>query len=317
VAQLLGCWDDEIVFTSGGTESNNLALKGMWFNKRRRGDHIVISAVEHEAIRQPAAFLRNLGAKVTIVPVDQFGRVDPGDVARAIQPGTVLISIMHANNETGTIQPIEEIAELASRAGVPFHTDAAQSAGKIETKVGRLGVDMLSIAAHKMYGPKGIGALFVRRGIRLEPHQHGAGHEGGRRAGTESAMLAAGFGAACAAAERKSWAPVETLRDYFWEQLRHRLGDRVVLNGHPEHRVPNTLHIAFPDRIGAELLSELHGVAAATGSACHAGCVDMSKVLLAMRVPTHVGLGAIRFSLGLTNTREEIDLVVSRLAEIV
>jgi cysteine desulfurase len=224
---------------------------------------------------------------------------------------------MHANNETGTVQPIAEIAAIANRAEVPFHTDAAQSAGKIDTKVADLGVDMMSLAAHKMYGPKGIGALFVRRGTRLEPHNHGAGHEGGRRAGTESALLAAGFGAACVLVGHRSWAPVGRLRDYFWDRLRATLADRVVLNGHPEHRVPNTLHVAFPNRIGAEILASLDGVAAATGSACHAGCIDMSQVLIAMGVPVHVGSGAIRFSLGLSNTQEQIDRVVARLAEIV
>lgn len=317
VAELLGCRDEEIVFTSGGTEANNLALKGIWFDRRRRDEHIVISAIEHEAIRQPANFLRRLGAKITIVPVDRYGRVDPDDVARAIQSDTVLISIMHANNETGTIQPIKEIAEIANGAGVPLHTDAAQTAGKIATKVDGLGVDLMSLTAHKMYGPKGIGALFVRQGTRIEPHNHGAGHEGGRRAGTESALLAAGFGAACALASRKSWAEVARLRDYFREQLHTVLGDRVVLNSHLEHCVPNTLHVAFPDKVGAEILARLDGVAAATGSACHAGCIDMSQVLIAMRVPVHVGSGAIRFSLGHSNTREEIDHVVSRLTDIV
>jgi len=317
VAGLLGCDDDEIVFTSGGTEANNLALKGAWFDSRRRGDHYIISAVEHDAVRQPVRFLRRLGAKATIVPVDRYGRVDSGDVAKAIRPETILISIMHANNETGTVQPISEIADIARRASVAFHTDAAQSAGKIAVKIGDLGVDMMSLAAHKLYGPKGIGALFVRRGTAIEPHNHGGGHEGGRRAGTESALLAAGFGAACAMAGRKSWAPVAGLRDYFWDRLQGRLGDRVVLNGHPEHRVPNTLHVAFPNRVGAEILAGLDGVAAATGSACHAGCIDMSQVLIAMRVPVHVGAGAIRFSLGLSNTQDEIDHVVERLAELV
>ena len=317
VAGLLGCSDDEVIFTSGGTEANNFALKGVWFDRRRQGEHVVISAVEHDAIKQPANFLRRLGAKVTVVPVDRYGRVDPDNVASAIRSDTVLISIMHANNETGTIQPIREIAEIAKRTEIPFHTDAAQSAGKIDTKVADLGVDMMSLTAHKMYGPKGIGALFVRRGIRIEPHNHGGGHEGGRRAGTESAPLAAGFGAVCALTGRKSWTSVARLRDYFWDQLRTRLADRVVLNGHPEHRVPNTLHVAFPNRVGAEILAGLEGVAAATGSACHAGCIDMSQVLIAMRVPVHIGSGAIRFSLGRSNTQDEIDRVVSRLTEIV
>lgn len=316
VANFLGCGANEVVFTSGGTEANNLAILGIWFSRHRKGNHIITSAVEHDAIRAPLRFLKRLGANVTIVPVDQSGRVDPERIRKAISAETCLITIMHANNETGVIQPIEAISAIANSASIPFHTDAAQSAGKIPTQVDDLGVDMLSLAAHKMYGPKGVGALFVRDGLKISSHNHGAGHENGQRAGTESAFLTVGMGAACELAQATNYDSVRDLRDAFWRQLTDRLGDKIVLNGHPDHRVPNTLNVSFPNRIGADILAELDGVAAATGSACHAGCVDMSPVLIAMRTPVHVGMGAIRFSLGHQNTRVEIGSVVDRLVEI-
>lgn len=317
VALFLGCAAKEIIFTSGGTEANNLALQGIWFRRQRQGNHIITSAIEHDAIRAPIRFLKRLGAKVTIIPVDKTGRVDPDRVRSAIRSETCLISIMHANNETGVIQPIEEISDVAKHAKIPFHTDAAQSAGKISTRVDDLGVDMLSIAAHKMYGPKGVGALFVRDGLDLASHNHGAGHENGQRAGTESALLTVGLGAACVHAMENPYDRVCDLRDFFWRQLSARLGDKVVLNGHADHRVPNTLNVSFPNQVGADILAQLDGVAAATGSACHAGCVDMSPVLIAMRTPVHIGMGAIRFSLGHQNARAEIESVVERLARIV
>lgn len=289
----------------------------MWFSRGRKGNHIITSAIEHEAIRAPLRFLKRLGARVTVVPVDRTGRVDPERVRKAITDQATLISIMHANNETGVIQPIEAISTVAQEAGVTFHTDAAQSAGKIATRVDALGVDMLSIAAHKMYGPKGVGALFVRRGLKIAAHTHGAGHEGGRRAGTESALLTVGLGAACELAQARNYEEVGQLRDTFWAQLSARLGDKVVLNGHPDHRVPNTLNVSFPNQVGADILAQLDGVAAATGSACHAGCVDMSPVLIAMRTPVHIGMGAIRFSLGHQNTLAQIESVVERLVQIV
>ena len=197
VAALLGCGPDEIVFTSGGSEANNLAIKGTFFALRHKGDHIITTAVEHPAVLDPCRFLERLGATVTYLPVDGTGRVDPDDVRRAITPRTILISVMHANNEVGTIQPIEEIGTIAREHGIRFHTDAAQSVGKIATEVDALGVDLLTIVGHKLYAPKGVGALYVRRGVEFEPLIHGAGHEHGRRAGTESALLAVGLGAAC------------------------------------------------------------------------------------------------------------------------
>jgi cysteine desulfurase len=254
---------------------------------------------------------------VSVVPVDRFGRVDPDKVAHAITPRTILISIMHANNEVGTIQPIAEVGRIARAHGIVLHTDAAQSVGKIATDVSTLGVDLLSIAGHKVYAPKGIGALYVRRGTTLEPLIHGAGHEHGRRAGTESALLAVGLGAACALA--RDLAPVDrirALRDRLWQNLQAAFGGLVVLNGHPDHRLPNTLNVAFVGQAGSEILARLDGVAASTGSACHAGQVELSPVLRAMGVEPEIGMGAIRFSLGRGTTREETDAVADQLANI-
>ncbi len=315
VAALLGASPGEIVFTSGGSEANNHALKGVFFAARAPEAHIVTTRVEHPAIIYPCRFLERLGARVSYVPVDGYGRVDPDAVRRAVTPKTVLISVMHANNEVGTIQPIAEIAAVAREYGILFHTDAAQSAGKIAIDVRELGVDLLSVAGHKLYAPKGVGALYVRDGVRLEPLVHGAGHEGGRRAGTENVLLDAGLGAACELARSCVGAPeILALRDLFWDLLKERFGDRIALNGHPRERLPNTVNVSFIGASGAEILTRLEGVAASTGSACHAGSVEISPVLQAMGVPPSVALGAIRFSLGRTTTRREIEEVVERLS---
>jgi len=314
VAALLRCSSDEVVFTSGGSESNNHALKGAFFAQEGRRGHIITTQVEHPAVLNPCRFLEQLGATVTYLSVDRFGRVDPDDVRHALTPRTVLISVMHANNEVGTLQPISEIARIAREHGLLFHTDAAQSVGKIPTPVDELGVDLLSLAGHKLYAPKGVGALYVRKGVRLEPLIHGAGHESGRRAGTENILLDVALGAACELAQ--SWVGAESirqLRDLFWQLLQARFGERVVLNGHPTDRLPNTLNVSFVGRIGSTILSSLESVAASTGSACHSGSVELSPVLKAMNVSPEVGLGAVRFSLGRATTREEIEEVVSRL----
>ncbi len=314
VAALLGCTSDEIVFTSGGSEANNLALKGIFFARGSRPAHIITSAVEHPSILEPCRFLERLGARITRLPVDGTGRVDPDELRRAIAVDTTLISLMHANNEVGTIQPIEECAGIARAQGVLFHTDAAQSVGKITSRVAELGVDLLSIAGHKLYAPKGVGALYVRAGIELESLIHGAGHEGGRRAGTESAMLVSGLGAACVLALDLGWTRrVLELREHFWTSLQDRFGDRVLLNGHPEHRLPNTINVSFVGHSGAEILARLDGVAASTGSACHSGRIELSPVLHAMRVPEHIAAGAVRFSLGRGTTLEEIDAAIGRI----
>jgi cysteine desulfurase len=314
VAALLGCSSDEIVFTSGGSESNNYALKGAFFAHGKRDVHIITTQIEHPAVLNPCHFLERLGASVTYLPVDRFGRVDPEDVRRALTPRTILISVMHANNEVGTLQPIAEIGRIAHEHGVLFHTDAAQSVGKIAAHVGELGVDLLSIAGHKLYAPKGVGALYVRKGVRLEPLIHGAGHESGRRAGTENILLDVALGAACELAQ--SWVAVESirqLRDLFWELLQVKFGKQVVLNGHPTERLPNTLNVSFVGRVGSEILSGLDHVAASTGSACHSGSVELSPVLKAMNVSAEAGMGAIRFSLGRATVREEIEQVVAQL----
>jgi cysteine desulfurase len=317
VAALLGCEASEIVFTSGGSEANNHALKGAFFASRVTEPHIITTQVEHPAIINPCRFLERLGAKVDYLPVDRFGRLDPEDVRRAITPKTILISVMHANNEVGTTQPIAEIGRIARERGILFHTDAAQSAGNIPTNVGDLCVDLLSLAGHKLYAPKGVGALFVRSGIQLEPLIHGAGHESGRRAGTENILLDVGLGAACELAVLlQNTQSTQELRDCFWNLLKAKLGDRVVLNGHPVLRLPNTLNVGFSGRVGSEILIRLKGVAASTGSACHSGSVTLSPVLAAMRVAPEVGIGAIRFSLGRSTTREQIASVVDQLEQI-
>lgn len=314
VADLLGCDPAEIVFTSGGSEANNHTLKGVFFANQGKGNHIITTAVEHPAILNPCHFLEKLGAQITIVPVDRFGKVDPDDIRRTITPRTILITVMHANNEVGTIQPISGIAAIAREAGVLFHTDAAQSIGKIPVRVDDLGVDLLSIAGHKLYGPKGIGALYIRKGAEIEPLIHGAGHEGGRRAGTENVLLSVALGAACSIAPQWIDMPqVQELRDRFWNELQETFGDRVSPNGHPTERLPNTLNVNFIGRIGAEILSNIPEIAASTGSACHAGTVTLSPVLSAMGVPPEAGMGAIRFSLGRATTWEDLEIVLSLL----
>jgi cysteine desulfurase len=316
VAEFIGAAPDEIVLTSGGSEASNLAIKGAFFAQRERSAHIVTTAIEHPATLAPCRFLERLGGSVTVLPVDSAGLVDPDDVRRAITVRTVLVTIMHANNEVGTLQPIAEIARVAREHGVLVHTDAAQSAGKIAVNVDELGVDLLSIAGHKFYAPKGIGALYVRRGVVLEPVIHGAGHEGGRRAGTESILLAAGLGAACALSLTEAGRQtIADLRDRLWSGLQASFGERVLLNGHPTRRLPNTLNVSFIGCIGADILARVPELAASTGSACHAGHVELSPVLRAMAIPPEAGMGAVRFSLGRTTTAGEVDRVLALLRE--
>ncbi len=314
VASLLGCDPTEVVFTSGGSESNNHAVKGIFFANRGRGDHIITTSVEHPATIQPCRFLEKLGARLTVLPVDRNGMVDPDDVRKAITARTILITVMHANNEVGTIEPIPEISAIAREAAVPFHTDAAQTVGKISADVEELGVDLLSVAGHKVYAPKGIGAIYIREGTRIESFVHGAGHEAGRRAGTENVLLAVALGAACDVARQWVGMPrVKALRDRFREGLEDLFGGKVTLNGHPIERLPNTLNVNFVGRLGAEVLAGLPEVAASTGSACHAGSVTLSPVLAAMGVPPEEGMGAVRFSLGRSTVWEELEDVLGRL----
>lgn len=318
VARLLSSKPSEVVFTSGGSKANNHALKGAFFAAGRRNVHVVTTRIEHPAVINPCRFLEKLGAHVTYLPVDGFGRVDPEDVRRALRPETVLVSVMHANNEVGTIQLIREIAQIVRGTGILLHTDAAQSVGKIDCNVAELGVDLLSVAGHKLYAPKGVGALYIREGVSLEPLIHGAVHENGRRAGTENVLLNTALGVACDLAVK--WVGMESvriLRDYFWDRLRSTFGDRVVLIGHPTERLPNTLNVGFVEKVSAEILSLIPGVAASTGSACHAGSVEMSPVLRAMDISEKIAMGAIRFSLGRGTTREEIDATVEDLLRVV
>ena len=314
VAALLGCKPTEIVFTSGGSESNNQVLKGVYFARKATDAHIITTAVEHPAIVEPCHFLERLGAKITYLPVDDNGRINTNDLEQAVTEDTILISIMHANNEVGTLQPISDCAQIARKHGILFHTDAAQSIGKVATRVDELGVDFLSIAGHKLYAPKGIGALYIREGTKLEPLIHGGDHELGRRAGTESALLAAALGEACElAGDLSGIAAIEALRDRLWKALKTSCGDRVVLNGHSLERLPNTLNVSFLGHVGSELLAQLPELAVSVGSACHADRVEMSPVLQAMGVSEEVGAGAVRFSLGRTTTPGEIEAVIKKL----
>jgi cysteine desulfurase len=316
VARLLGCQADEVVFTSGGSESNNTAIKGVAFRLRQKGYHVITTQIEHSAVVSPCKFLEQLGFFVTYLPVDRYGMVSVRDVEAAIRPTTILISIMHANNEVGTIQPIAAISELARARGIFMHTDAAQSAGKIPTLVNELNVDLLTLAGHKFYAPKGVGALYIRHGMEIEPLIHGASHESGRRAGTENVPLVVALGKACelAAAELDSrWAHVVTLRDYLYDNLKKMFGSQLHLNGHPTERVPNTLNVSFEGYTGQELLQKIPEVAASTGSACHAKSREMSHVLRAMGVPERVGCGAVRFSLGQWTTAGDIDTLLELL----
>jgi cysteine desulfurase len=330
VAELIGARPDEIVFTGNGTEASNLAIKGTVLpgllgrhvavtalkGLFRRNAQVVLSAVEHPATAQPCEFLRRLGCVVTVVPVDRQGRVDPDDVRKALARPTALVSVMHSNNEVGTLQPIKEIAALCRERGVPVHADAAQSLGKVSADVNELGVDLLTVAGHKLYAPKGVGALYVRRGVRLEPVVHGADHEAGRRAGTENVPYIVGLGAACVLARRslpEATGRLRGLRDRLWERLRAGLGERLVLNGHPDERLPNTLNVNFVGLVGSELLEAVPEVAASTGSACHEGKVTQSPVLCAMGVPPEIGQGALRLTVGRFTTEEEVDRAAEAL----
>jgi cysteine desulfurase NifS/selenium donor protein len=319
VAGLLGCSADEVIFTSGGSESNNLAIKGAALANRDRGDHLITSAVEHPAVSEVCAYLEGQGFRVTRLPVDSHGRVDPGSLAEAIEPGTLLASIMHANHEVGTVQPVAELAAVAREHGVLFHTDAAQSTGKIAANVEELGVDLLSVAGHKLYAPKGVGALYVRRGLSLAKQIHGADHERDLRAGTENVLLVVGLGRACEIAARdleRNGDHMREMRDRLHAGLERELSG-LRLNGHPDLRLPNTLSLAIGGVEAGTLLAEVVEVAASAGAACHSDDVQVSTVLAAMQVPEELALGTIRFTTGRTTTVEEIDRAVASVAAAV
>jgi len=316
VARLLGADSSEIVFTSGGTESNNQALIGVALANNNRGRHIITSAIEHPAVLNPLHWLEGQGFTVTYLPVDGTGKIDPEAVRQAVTAETILISVMHANNEVGTIQPLAEISAVARKHGIPLHSDAAQSVGKIPTRVDDLGVDLMTVAGHKLYAPKGIGALYVRSGVSINSYLHGAGHEAGRRAGTENVPYIVALGKALQLAGERLPGEEERilrLRDQFHTILRD-LVDGVQLNGHPIDRLPNTLNVSFNGVIGTDLLGQTPEIAASTGSACHDGNGELSGVLKAMGIPRDQGFGAVRFSLGRLSSIDEIERAATIVA---
>jgi len=309
LADLLNCYPDEIIFTSGGSESNNYAIKGAAYQLRKKGNHIITTTIEHPAVSEVCRFLEEEGFKITYLPVDDFGRIDPNDVEKAITPSTILITVMHANNEVGTIQPVEEVGEISKKHNIFFHSDAAQSVGKIETDVHKMGVSLLSVAGHKLYAPKGIGALYIKRGIKLQKLIHGADHELNLRAGTENVLEIAGLGKAAEIARRdfqKNTAHMKNLRDLLFEKLAKELPD-IKLNGHPELRLPNTLNVSFPKVEANTLLSEIDEVAASAGAACHTEDIDVSVVLTAMKLPLDYAMGTIRFSTGKYLEKDDVE----------
>ena len=321
VAAVLGAQPQEIYFTSGGSESDNWAVKGVAWAARGRGKHVITSAVEHHAVLNACAWLEGMGFEVTRLPVDALGRVDPDSVARAVRQDTVLISVMTANNEIGTLQPIREIGEIARSRGVPFHTDAVQAAGHIPVNVEELQVDLLSLSAHKFHGPKGVGVLYVRRGTKLDSLIHGGAQERGLRAGTPNVPGAVGLAKAlelASASLPESGDRVRALRDQLIREIRARIPD-AVLNGDPERRLPGNVHFSFPGVDGEALLLrlDLAGIACSGGSACTSGAQEPSHVLAAIGQAPDLAKGGLRMTLGEENTPEEIKEVLRVLPEIV
>jgi cysteine desulfurase len=321
VAECIGVLPEEIIFTSGGTESNNHAILGAAFANQAKGKHIITSSVEHPAVINVCKHLISLGWEITWLPVDSFGTVNPDDVEKAVRPDTVLITIMHANNEVGTIQPIKKIAAIARQYHILFHTDAAQSVGKIETNVLEMGVDLLTIAGHKLYAPKGIGALYVRKGVKLENLIFGAGQENGRRPGTENVPYIVALGKACELAHKN----LETNRQHLFQMrqqlldgLKEKSGAAIKVNANLENCLPNTLSIAF-DGVEAHLLASSikNEVFISTGSACHADSVEISPVLKAMKVDWKIAAGTVRISTGKFTTEAEIDRAVEVISNAV
>lgn len=316
VAQALGCEAEEIVFTGGASEANNLAVKGLaWARRDRR--HLVISTVEHPSIRNAARWLAEEGWSLSMVGVDAHGRVSVEDIEEALREDTLLTCLMAAQNEVGSIMPVNAVAAAAHARGAAFHVDASQAVGKIPVRVNDMDADMCVVAAHKFYGPKGVGALFVRTGVHLDSVVHGVAHERGLRAGTENVPGIVGLGAAIELATRnleRNAAYLKALHDQLWEGLRARIPD-AVLNGHPGERLPNTVNICIPGVDSLTLLEQIPALAASTGAACHWGVTEPSHVLTEMGLPREVSLGAIRFSVGLGNTPEQIDQVVALVAD--
>jgi cysteine desulfurase len=317
VAALLNCNPKEIVFTSGGTESNNYAIRGIANTRKNQGKHIIASRIEHPAVSAVCEKLKSEGFEITLLPVDSQGLVHISDVENAIRPDTILITLMHANNEVGTIQPIEEVAGLARSRGIAVHTDAAQSAGKILTDVQILGVDLLTVAGHKLYAPKGIGALYIRDGLDVERLIEGANQEDGRRPGTENVLEIVGLGKACEIARNNlsmNHDHMKNMRDRLEKGIR-RLIPQIRVNGHADKRLPNTLSVSVRGIDAGMLLAQIEKrLAISAGAACHSGTVTISPVLQAMHVPEEWASGTLRLSTGRMTTEAEIDEAVSILA---
>ncbi len=318
VAEMLHCQSEEILFTSGGSESNNYAIKGVAYGYAQKGNHIITSAIEHPAVTEVCRFLEKKGFEITFLPVDKFGLVDPLQLQKAITPQTILITIMHSNNEVGTIEPVAEIAEIAGQRGIFIHSDCAQSIGKTEVNINDLKVDLLSIAGHKFYATKGVGVLYIRSGIKLEKQIHGANHEKNRRAGTENVLEIVGLGTACELVSKnlQNYSDhMKKMRDRLETKLRDKL-PTIQINGHPEKRLPNTASISFKNIKANDIISNLKNVAASAGAACHSNTIKVSAVLEAMDVPLEYAMGTIRFSVGRFTTAEEIDRAVDEIMRI-
>ncbi len=321
VANLIGARDEEIVFTSGGTEADNFALKGVAFANQNKGNHIITSSIEHHAVMETGKFLEGRGFRVTYLPVDGYGLVDPDNVRKAITDKTILISVMHANNEVGTMEPITEIGKIAKETGIYFHTDAVQTVGHIPVNVNELGVDLLSMAAHKLYGPKGVGALYIRKSTKLVSHMHGGGQERERRASTENVPGIVGFGRAAELAQREMSEEAKRLaylRDQLIKGLQERI-NHIRLNGHPQRRLPNNVNVSI-DFVEGESMClnlDLEGICTSTGSACSSASLESSHVLLAMGLPPEQARGSLRLTLGKWTTEEEIGQVLEVLPRIV
>ncbi len=321
VANLIGAQNEEIVFTSGGTEADNFALKGVAYANESKGNHIVTSSIEHHAVIEACKFLERRGYSVTYLPVDEYGLVEPDDVKKAITAKTILISVIHASNEVGTIEPVAEISRIAREAGIYFHTDAVQAVGHIPVNVNELGVDLLSMSAHKLYGPKGVGALYIRKGTKLSPFMHGGGQEKERRASTENVPGIVGFGKAVEIAQHdmsEEATRLARLRDQLIKGLLERI-DHTRLNGHPQKRLPNNVNVSVDFVEGESMILnlDLEGICASTGSACSSSSLEPSHVLLALGLSHEQAHGSLRFSLGKWTIEEEIERVLGVLPGIV
>jgi len=321
VAELIGARNEEIIFTSGGTEADNFGLKGVTYANERKGNHIITTSIEHHAVLEVGKFLERRGLRITYLPMDKYGLVDPDDVRKAITDKTILISVMHANNEVGTIEPVEEIGEIAKEAGIYFHSDAVQTVGHIPVNVDKLKVDLLSISAHKLYGPKGVGALYVRKGTKLVSLMHGGEQEKRRRAGTENVPAIVGLGKAVELAGQEMDREIERLaglRDKLIKGLGEKI-DHIHLNGHPTRRLPNNVNVSVDFVEGESILLnlDLEGICASTGSACSSASLEPSHVLLALGLPPEQAHGSLRFTLGRENSEADVECVLEVLPGIV